>query len=64
MIKIFTDTFKSESKTIEYIQSRLRSATDIYKHGVMLRWYIKINDLGCIFIPQQKNISGCFECGE
>jgi Ni/Co efflux regulator RcnB len=33
MIDVFTETFKSESKTIEYIQSRLRSASDIYKKG-------------------------------
>jgi hypothetical protein len=32
-MEVFTDTFKSDDKTLEYIQSRLRSATDIYKHG-------------------------------
>jgi len=33
MIKVFTDTIKTDSKTIEFILSRLRSATDIFKKG-------------------------------
>jgi hypothetical protein len=33
MLEVFTKTLKSESKTIEYIQTRLRSASDIYKKG-------------------------------
>jgi len=33
MLEILIETFQSESKTIEYIQSRLRSATDIFKKG-------------------------------
>ena len=33
LIELFLQTIKSEHKTIEYIQSRLRSATDIYKKG-------------------------------
>jgi hypothetical protein len=33
MLDIFTETFKSKSKSIEYIQSRLRSASDIFKKG-------------------------------
>jgi hypothetical protein len=31
--EVFLETFKSESKTLEFIQTRLRSATDIYKYG-------------------------------
>jgi hypothetical protein len=33
LLKGFLDTVKSENKTIEFIQTRLRSATDIYKKG-------------------------------
>lgn len=33
MLEILIETFQSESKTIEYIQSRLRSATDIFQKG-------------------------------
>jgi hypothetical protein len=33
MLQIFTNVLKTETKTIEYIQSRLRSATDIFKRG-------------------------------
>lgn len=33
MLKVFTETFFSENKTIEYFQSRLRSAKDVYKNG-------------------------------
>ena len=33
LMKGFLDTLKSENKTIEFIQSRLRSASDIYKKG-------------------------------
>ena len=33
LIELFLQTIKSEHKTIEYIQSRLRSATDIFKKG-------------------------------
>ena len=40
MVKSLIQTIKSESKSLEYIQSRLRSASDIYKRGgqvIMLR---------------------------
>jgi hypothetical protein len=30
---VFNETLKSESKTIEFVQSRLRSATDVFKYG-------------------------------
>ena len=33
MLEVFTETFKSESKTLEFILSRLRSATEIFKRG-------------------------------
>ena len=33
MLKGFISIFKSENKTIEYVQGRLRSASDIYKKG-------------------------------
>lgn len=33
LFNIFLDTFKSDTKTLEYIQFRLRSASDIYKKG-------------------------------
>jgi hypothetical protein len=33
LVPIFIDNLKSESKTIGYVQSRLRSASDIYKKG-------------------------------
>ena len=33
MLEVFTETFHTESKSIEYIQTRLRSAKDIFKHG-------------------------------
>ena len=33
MWKTFTEIFASEGKSIEYIQTRLRSASDIYKKG-------------------------------
>lgn len=33
MLEVFTESLKTESKTIEYIQSRLRSASEVYKHG-------------------------------
>lgn len=33
LFSIFLDTFKSDAKTLEYIQFRLRSASDIYKKG-------------------------------
>jgi hypothetical protein len=33
MLQIFTDVVSSDTKTIEYIQSRLRSATDVFKQG-------------------------------
>lgn len=32
-LKVFTETFKSETKCVEFIQSRLRSAKDIYTRG-------------------------------
>ena len=33
MVEVLVETFKSEGKIIEYIQSRLRSPSDIYKKG-------------------------------
>jgi hypothetical protein len=33
MLELFINTMKTEHKTIEYVQSRLRSASDIYKKG-------------------------------
>lgn len=33
MLKWFIDTMKSESRTLEFVQGRLRSASDIYKRG-------------------------------
>jgi hypothetical protein len=33
LFSIYLDTFKSDAKTLEYIQFRLRSASDIYKKG-------------------------------
>jgi hypothetical protein len=33
LVHIFEETFKSETKTIEYIQSRLRSAKEVFKNG-------------------------------
>jgi hypothetical protein len=33
LVDIFTQTIKTEYKTIEYIQSSLRSASEVYKHG-------------------------------
>jgi hypothetical protein len=33
MLEGFISTFKSEHKTLEFIQSRLRSASEIYKKG-------------------------------
>jgi hypothetical protein len=33
MLKSFISTMKTENKTIEFVQSRLRSASDIYKRG-------------------------------
>lgn len=33
LFNIFLDTFNSDAKTLEYIQFRLRSASDIYKKG-------------------------------
>ena len=62
MLKIFTETFKSEKTktktTIEYIQSRLRSAKEINKRGghvtmVYLRWYTKTKCLDCTFITRE-----------
>jgi hypothetical protein len=36
MLSVFLATVKSEHKTIEYVQSRLRSANEIYKRGGQL----------------------------
>jgi hypothetical protein len=33
MLKCFLETVKSENKTVEYVQGRLRSASEIYKKG-------------------------------
>jgi hypothetical protein len=33
MLNVFLDTISSDNKTIEYVQTRLRSAIDIYKKG-------------------------------
>jgi len=33
LVEIFNQTIKSEHKTIEYVQSSLRSASELYKHG-------------------------------
>jgi len=33
LIEVFLQTFKTEHKSVEFIQSRLRSATEIYKKG-------------------------------
>jgi len=33
MITVFTETFKSKSKGIEFVQTRLRSAKDVYTNG-------------------------------
>ena len=33
MVKVFLQTMQSENKTIEYIQTRLRSASDVFKLG-------------------------------
>jgi len=33
MLKCFLEVVKSENKTIEYVQGRLRSASEIYKRG-------------------------------
>jgi hypothetical protein len=33
LLNIYLDTFQSDTKTLEFIQTRLRSASDIYKKG-------------------------------
>lgn len=50
LLEVFLNTIKSENKTIEYIQTRLRSASEIYKKGGHVTMVVKISCLECIFI--------------